>query len=167
MYWLPAIFIIIELIYINVIDMMSRFGNSNILLKKYKDEELKSYIKKEYDGMEKMSMFIGFFLLFEFIYFIVGFFYPFWMVSAVFIGLSIIATIISKIKGKNSIEKTIKLAHLNGFTSSDVKFDRLLKLNELKRDEIKTSEWALYISPIIKIVVFIAIIVLHYNYKMI
>jgi hypothetical protein len=106
-------------------------------------------------------------LLAEFVYFIFGFFYPIWIFSAIFFVQFLITTIISKLNGEPSVEKRIKLAKLKGFETSDIKFDRLLKLNEIKKAEIKTYDFIKYIYPIIRIIIFASIIVLHYNYKII
>lgn len=165
MYWIPAIFIFFELIYINYLDSMIRYLNCKILNEKFDDYNLKRYIDNEFSSQEKIFAAIGFILFFQLIYFIVALFYPFWFISTTFIFLSLISTVKNKIKKDVPIEKTIKLARLKNFESENVKFERLLKLNELNQKDIKTYSWIGYIYPIIKIIVFIAIIVLHYNYK--
>jgi hypothetical protein len=82
--------------------------------------------------------------------------------SSIFFIHYIVATIINKIKSQ-TIEKTVKLANLKNFDKSDIKFQRLLKLNELKGN--KTYNYIGYIYSTIRIAIFVAIIVLHYNYK--
>jgi len=57
----------------------------------------------------------------------------------------------------------IKRASLGDFQSTNIKFQRLLKLNELKT--VKTYDWYLYIFPVVKIVLWISIIVLQYNFN--
>lgn len=161
MYWIPSIFIFVELLYISYISNLVKFANCKVLLKKYKNEQLSDYIINEYKSIENVSTFIGFLLIFEMIYFIVGFFYPIWIFSIIYIIYTIVYTIIIKNKPE-PIEKIVKKADLSGFQTNDIKLSRLLKLNELKG--IKIYKWTWYILPTIKIAIFIAIIVLHYNY---
>lgn len=165
MYWIPAFFILFEIVFINYLDTMIRSANAMFLAKKYNDVDLVKYIKKEFKDVEKYSGILGVFLVFEFIYFAVGFFYPFWFLSVIFIFITSISIIRSKIIKKSpEIEKIIKLANLRDFVSSDVKFNRLLKLNELNTNDIKTKEWHIYLYSVLKMIAFISIIVLHYNY---
>lgn len=161
MYWIPAFFIIIELLYISYLSDIVKIANCKVLLKKYKNENLKDYIIKEYKSIEKILTNIGILLFFEIVYFVVGFFYPIWIFSLLYIIYLIIHTIITN-NYTSSIEKTIKKADLKEFQTDDIKLSRLLKLNELKG--IKIYKWTWYILPAIKITIFIAIIVLHYNY---
>lgn len=162
MYWIPIIFIFCELIYISNLDSITRYSNCNILLNKFKDRNLQTYIKNEFKSISIVFIFIGIYLFSEVIYFLVGFFYPLWIMSSIFFIYYIVATIINKIKSQ-TIEKTVKLANLKNFDSSDIKFQRLLKLNELKGN--KTYNYIGYIYSTIRIAIFVAIIVLHYNYK--
>jgi hypothetical protein len=166
LYWLPVLFIIGELIFLNYIDQFVAYINANKLLVKYKDEKLEKYLKSKYVGIVGIAVFISIFLIAEFIYFIVGIFHPIWVISVVYLGIYVLTTVISKINGEQSIEKTVKKAKLIDFESSDIKLQRVLKLNELKSNEVKTRDWINYIYPIIKIIVFTAIVVLHYQYKM-
>ena len=167
MYWIPAFFILFELVFINYLDKMIRSANATFLLNKYKDEDLAKYIKTNFPDIETKSGIIGIFLVLEFIYFIVGFFYPFWFISVVFVTITAITTIKSKINKKApDIEKIIKIANLRDFVSSDIKMNRLLKLNELNSNNIKTKEWHVYMYASLKIIAFILIIVLHYNYHL-
>lgn len=167
MYWIPAIFIFIEIIYILTMDKLLVYGSAKNLADKYKDTNLKIYIENKYPNGDKVTAFFGFFLLLELIYFIVGLFFSLWMISVFIIFSYILNSLYHKIKKEQSIEKTIKLAKLEGFESSSVKFDRLLKLNEINTSEIKTNEWRMYIYPLIRIIAFTLIIVLHYNFKLI
>ena len=68
---------------------------------------------------------------------------------------------------RDPIEKIIKKASLNNFQSSDVKFDRLLKLNQLNNnDDITKKRYEFpifYFLMSLKMFVFISIIVFHYN----
>ena len=64
-----------------------------------------------------------------------------------------------------TIEKIIKRAKLEDFEATDIKLSRLLKLNEIKN--IKTNNWLLYIYPVVKILAFMAIIILHYHFNLI
>ena len=98
----------------------------------------------------------------EFIYFIVGLFYPFWFLSIIFI-MYIIADVIF-ISKKGSIEEIIKRSKLKGFETTNIRFERLLKLNELGGN-IKVREWTLYIPPIIRTLVFVLLIVVHFNFS--
>lgn len=166
MYWIPAFFIFVEIFYILSIDTLVSYGNTKFLFEKYKDESLKKYIQLKYSGAETINNILGVLLLGEMIYFVIGFFYSIWMISASFVFVFLVSLIYSKLKKEVPIKKRIKLAKLKGFKSTDIQFSRLLKLNNLK-DEIKTNEWMTYISPVIKIIIFISIIVLHYNYKLI
>ena len=165
MYWLPAIFILLELLFIAKLDDILRYLNIKILQKKYPDEDFEAYIREEFEPkFEKIVGFFGLAFVGGYIYFIVGLFYPIWMVSILFFICEFIKSSIPKFQTK-SIERTIKLAKLNGFESSDVKFQRLLKLNELNNSNIKTYKWLAYIFPLIKLIIFGLIIVLHYNFN--
>lgn len=166
MYWIPAFFIFVEIFLILSVDKLSSYGNAKFLFDKYKDENLKKYIQLNYHGIDVMTNIFGFLLLGELIYFIIGFFYPMiWMFSALIIFVFLISTIFSKMKKEVPIEKRIKLAKLKGFETTDIQFSRLLKLNQLKDNEIKTNEWIKYIFPLFRIIIFISIIVLHYNFS--
>jgi uncharacterized ion transporter superfamily protein YfcC len=167
MYWIPAFFIFFEIIFFLSVDTIVRYDNIKILYQKYKNSELKNYSEKHFHGINVINSILAIGILAEFAYFIFGFFYPIWIISAIYFAQFLITTIISKLSGEPSIEKRIKLAKLKDFETSDIKFDRLLKLNELKSSEIKTHDWVKYIYPIIRIIIFASIIVLHYNYKII
>jgi hypothetical protein len=163
-YWIPAIFIFLEFVFIMSLDSMVKNINAKIIYERYKDPNLAKYIKENYKGTEILSAILAICYIGQIAYFIVGLFKPIWMISIVYILYLTISTIVDKVR-KTPIEKTIKRAKLKGFEASDVKLDRLLKLNELKGSEIKTYEWMNYIYPLIRIIVFIGIIVLHYNFK--
>jgi hypothetical protein len=165
LYWLPVFFIIAELVFINLLDKMISYSNANVLFVKYGDEKLDEYLKTKYSAIKGVTLFVAIFLTLEFIYFFVGLFSKIWMISVVYIAFDIFATIKLKLVKNTPIEKTIKRAKLVDFESSDIKFQRVLKLNELKANEIKTRDWINYIYPTIKIFAFIAIIVLHYQYN--
>jgi len=169
MYWLPGLFIVMEILLISYLDTLVRYTNVDFLYKKYKDEELKKYMKTEFPGAIGIGAVFAIYLIGVCVYFIVGLFYPFiWYVSVVLISFSIFEMIRSKIiKKEIPIEKRIKLARLNNFETSDIKFERALKLNELKHSEIKINEWKKYISPIIRIIIFLSIIILHYHFNLI
>ena len=167
MYWIPAFFIFFEIILFLSVDNIVRYSNIKSLYQKYKDSALKIYSEKHFHGMNIINNILGIVLLAEMVYFIYGFFYPIWILSAIFFGQFLITTIISKLNGDPSVEKQIKLAKLKGFETSDIKLDRLLKLNEIKKSEIKTYDFIKYIYPIIRIIIFASIIILHYNYKLI
>ena len=165
MYWIPAFFIFTEIVFILSVDKLVTYGNAKFLLDKYKDESLKRYIQSTYHGIDVITNIFGFIFLAQLLYFIVGFFYPIWMFSALFIFIFLINTIHSKLKKEIPIEKRIKLAKLKGFETTDTQFSRLLKLNELKNSKIKTNEWIIYLIPLFRIIVFMSIIILHYNFS--
>lgn len=168
MYWIPAIFIIVQLSYLNFSDKLIRYTYARFLYDKFKDNDLRLYISNEFKDIEKITNFFGIFILLEFIYFIVAFFYPFWLLSTIYIFFIIIVNIFSKLKKKDEdkeIEKAINYAKLKNFKSSNIKFERLLKLNELKTNKKSFAHWRMYILIFIKIFTFISIIVLHYHYK--
>ncbi len=170
MYWIPIIFIIFELIFIHVFDKIRRLEACNFLYNKFNDNNkyLESYIKNEFSGMENIKVFISLFFLFEFIYFFIGFFYPFIWIASTYIILTIFYKSIIP-KKEVDIKKYIQIANLK-IKSEDMKFSRLLKLNELKQE--KTNFWNKlfyvgYIDSLIRIIIFISIIVLHYNFNLI
>ena len=167
MYWIPAFFIFFEIIFFLSVDNIVRYNNIKSLYLKYKDSELKTYIEKNFHGINVTNSLLALVLLAEMVYFIFGFFYPIWIISAIYFGQFLITSIVSKINGDPSIEKQIKLAKLKGFETKDTQFSRMLKLNELKNSEIKTYGWVKYIYPIVRIILFATIIILHYNYKLI
>jgi len=162
MYWIPAIFILVEMLYIYYVDKLISYANATALYKKYKDENLASYIKNMHEDSIILYFIIGIFLFLEVIYFIIGLFFPFWLISAIFLGCYIILIIIYKFENV-STSKIIKLANLKNFTTTDIKFDRLLKLNEIKQNDKKIYKLKNYLFSIIKIITFAAIIITHYN----
>jgi hypothetical protein len=162
MYWIAAVFILIEILFFYNLDKIIQYSNILYLVKKYKDEDLIKYLKEKFKDFNNIITFFGIFMFLEYVYFIIALFYPFWFFSVLFF----IYTIGNHFKNKKvDISKVIKRAKLEDFKSSDVKFERMLKMNEL--ENIKINEWTKYIIVILKIIMFISIIVLHYNYKLI
>jgi len=165
---MPVIFILLEIITIYSIDEIIKYSNCQILYKKFKDIKLETYIKEKYGATEKLLLFISLGYLAQFIYFLVGLFYiGLFFISTVYIFCSLINMMYIKFKPKVPIEKTIKKAKLEDFHSDDIKFERLLKINELNSKKIKNYDYSAYIISTIKILAFIAIIVLHYHYNII
>ena len=130
---------------------------------------LKSYIKSEFKGTEASITIMMIVIMLEYIYFIIGIFYSIWMISVFFIFTSILSLIISKLKKPDSDEiktmKLVKSAKLSNFETSDIKFQRFLKLNELNNKDVKTNIWITYLYSFVKIITFLSIIILHYHYK--
>ena len=166
MYWIPAFFIFLEIILILSLDNLVRYGNIKFLYEKYKNSELKEYANLHFHGIAIVNSIFAITLIGEIIYFIVALFYPIWIISVVFLLHFLFLQIRAKLKKDISIEKRIKLAKLKGFETKDEKFSRLLKLNELKNSEIKTNQWMMYIYPVVRIIIFGSIIILHYNYNL-
>ena len=165
MYWIPGFLIFFEIIFFLSVDNIVRYNNIKTLYQKYKVSELKDYIEKHFNGINIINSLLAIGLLAEIVYFIFGFFYPIWIISAIFFGQFLITSIVSKVNGGPSVEKQIKLAKLKGFETKDIQFSRLLKLNELKNSEIKTYDWLKYIYPVMRIILLASIIILHFNYK--
>lgn len=163
MYWIPAFFIFIEFIMILSLDNLVRYSNIKFLYEKYKNDALRDYANKHFNGIGIVNSIFALILIGEMIYFIIALFYPIWIIAVIYFTQFLLLQIISKIKKDTSIEKRIKLAQLKGFETKDEKFSRLLKLNELKN--VKTHQWTMYIYPLIRIIIFASIIILHYNYK--
>lgn len=166
MYWIPAIFIFLEILLIVSLDNLIRYGNIKFLYEKYKNSDLKEYVNKHFHGIGAINSIFALNLIGELIYFIVALFYSIWFISVIYFVQFFIIQIVAKLKKDISIEKRIKLAQLKGFNTSDEKFSRLLKLNELKSSEIKIYQWTMYIYPILRIIIFASIIILHYNYNL-
>jgi len=165
MYWIPAILIIVELFYINYISTILSYNNVNILAKKYNSNDLERYIENKYGKIGKTSFILGIFIIFEFVYLIVGLFEPIWMVSLVFILYTVIVSVIEKLSKQKSIEKIIKLANIESdFETDNIKLTRVLKLNEIKSRKDMPNNWHYYILPVTKILAFLAIIILHYHF---
>lgn len=161
MYWLPAIFIFVEILFLFYVDKMISYTSSLSLYKKYKDESLKEYITEEYKPSLAFYGFVGIFLVLELVYFLVGLFYPIYIISIVFILYYILNIFIDKFKIP-STEKLIKLANLKNFVASDIKFDRMLKLNSIKQGEnLIWYKVRVYAFPILKIIAFIGIILMR------
>jgi hypothetical protein len=168
MYWIPAIFIFFELIIISNLNKILRYDSCTILLKKYKDEKLSEYINEEFGDkstIKTLIVILFFLILFELIYFIVGLFYTFWIVSAIYLIFIVFYTIYSSFSKNTPIENTIKIANLKGFTAKDQQLDRLLKLNSLKNTKLLPKEWLGYAQSVVKILIFSSIIYFHYQYK--
>ena len=163
MFWIPGIFIAFYILFMNSFDKYVEYTNAKLLSEKFKDKDLLYYISTKYKDYNKVLIVIIFFILFELAYFISGLFTPIWIFSTAYIIYTIISQISSKIKKEKPIEKIIQKARLKDFKSSDIKFQRLLKLNEFKKTKI--NRWTIYIYPIVKIIVFMLIIILHYHYK--
>jgi len=165
MYWIPAILIIVELFYINYISTILSYNNVNILAKKYNSNDLERYIENKYGKIGKTSFILGIFIIFEFVYLIVGLFEPIWMVSLVFILYTVIVSVIEKLSKQKNIEKIIKLANIESdFETDNIKLTRVLKLNEIKSRKDMPNNWHYYILPVTKILAFLAIIILHYHF---
>ena len=162
MYWIPAIFILVEMLYLFYIDKMISYVNATALYKKYKDDNLVSYIKNIHNDSMFIYFTIGIFIFLEVIYFIIGLFFPFWFVSIVFLCYYIILILMDKFESP-STSKMIKLANLKNFSTTDIKFDRLLKLNEINQRDVKIHKLKIYSYPILKIIIFAIIIITHYN----
>ena len=107
MYWIPAFFIFFEIIFFLSVDNIVRYNNIKSLYLKYKDSELKTYIEKNFHGINVTNSLLALVLLAEMVYFIFGFFYPIWIISAIYFGQFLITSIVSKINGDPSIEKQI------------------------------------------------------------
>jgi hypothetical protein len=162
MYWLPAIFIFIEMLFIYHVDKLISYVNSLALYKKYKDKELLSYIEKEHKNSLIIYQTIGILLLLEVVYFIIGLFFTFWIVSIVFLFYFIILLLMDKFQSISNA-KMIKLANLKNFTTSDIKFERFLKLNTINQSDMLIHKLKTYSYPLLKIIAFISIIIIHYN----
>lgn len=168
MFWLPAIFIVFEIIYIYNIDTLMFMAGSQSILKKYKSEDLKKYVESRSKDVVMNALLVFVLVIGEFIYFIFGLFGNIWIYSVVFILFIVIGKLLSKIINKEqTIEESIKMAGLEDFESNDVKLNRVLKLQELNGVDIKIHKWKYIIVPIIKILAFLSIIILHYHFKMI
>lgn len=165
LYWLPAIFILTELTYLSLLSKLLSYFNASLLYQKYSDESLAIYIKEKYFGYDKITLVLVFIIIFQSVYFLVGLFHSIWLFSLVFFLFQIISIIKSNLSKKATIEKIIKRAKLEDFEATDIKLSRLLKLNEIKN--IKTNNWLLYIYPVVKILAFMAIIILHYHFNLI
>jgi hypothetical protein len=162
MYWIPAILIFVELLVIFHVEKLISYTNLLALYKKYKDDDLASYITKEHKDTSFIYAVIGVLLILELIYFIIGLFFPFWLVSVIFLFYFIVNLLIEKLK-TTSTSKIIKLANLKNFSTSDIKFDRILKLNEINDKDIRLHKINIYLYPILKIIAFATIIIMHYN----
>lgn len=162
MYWIPAILIFIELLVIFHIERLISYTNLILLYKKYKNEDLELYITTEHKDTPSIYIVIGILLILELIYFIIGLFFPFWIVSVVFLCYFIYNTLTEKLI-PTPTSKIIKLANLKNFSTSDIKFDRLLKLNEINDKDIRLQKINIYLYPILKIIAFATIIIMHYN----
>lgn len=164
MYWIPAIFIFFEIIIIYLTNDISKYDSLIKLQDKYNDKDLSKYISVNYKSwsFERVTDIIFIVYILEFIYFIVGLFFSYWIISIVYILGIILFNIYNDLYGDDSVETLIKMSKLKNFKSSNVQFDRLLKLNELNKD-FKITEWTKYIVPTLKLSVFLLIITLHYN----
>lgn len=165
MYWIPSVFLFTNLIFIYNLDKIIKYSNCLYLYEKYKDIDLSEYLYTKYKDYKSFYLFLLIAGFFELIYFIVGLFYSFWFFSIFILGCMVFISLYSKIK-KNDIRKIVKSANLEDFESKNIKFQRILKINELD-ERIKTNNWVAYILPTIKIIIYILIIVLHYNYNLI
>lgn len=163
-YWLPVIFIFFEFILIGQMSKMIEYTSLSFLYKKYKDDDLWKYINLNYKDFAKSYIFFGIILLIEIIYLIVGLFHSIWFISIIVLSHDLLVLVIKQLK-PTSIEKLIKRAKLEDFNSTNVKFQRYLKITQLNNN-IKTHNWLLFIFPIIKIMLFASIIILHYNYNL-
>lgn len=162
MYWIPAILIFVELLIIFHVEKLISYTNLILLNKKYENEDLESYITKEHKDTPFIYIVIGILLILELIYFIIGLFFPFWIVSVVFLCYFIYNVLTERLI-PTPTSKIIKLANLKNFSTSDIKFDRLLKLNEINDKDIRLHKINIYLYPILKIIAFSTIIITHYN----
>lgn len=164
MYWIPIVFIVYELFYISTVKSLVKYTSITELVKKYDNRELKDYVEKNYVGYGVVAVVILVFIFLEFIYFMVGLTKPIMDFSLVYIGVIILSSLLNIIiKKRDSIEKTIKRANLTNFTTTDIKFQRLLKMNELK--PTKVYHWREYMFTFIKLAIFLTIVIMHYKFE--
>jgi len=159
---MPAIFVVTNIFFIHSLDNLIKFSNGEYLYKKYNDNDLKKYVEDKYKGFVAPYLIIAFILIGELIFCVIGLFHPIWVITIIIIFYDLFIFLYRKIKPLK-ISTIIKRASLGNFQSSNIKFQRILKLNELK--VVKTNGWTLYIFPIVKIILWISIIVLQYNYN--
>jgi len=160
-YYIPAFFIVLDFISLLLFSYLSKCYNTEILVDKYDDKELNSYFGRNSFAQVELNLAFTILLFCEFVYFVICLFYPFWVISVIVIAVGAIYGILT-INIKNPIEKVIKKAKLKNFHSSDLKFDRLLKLNELNDVKIyKISPVHILIS--LKIIIFASIIIYYCN----
>lgn len=162
MYWIPAIFVVLDFISLLLFSDLSRGYNSMFLADKYNNKELEKYVTSNHPLQREIILGLIILLFLEFVYFVICLFYPLWIISIISISIGVIYGIIT-ITRKKPIDEIIRKAKLNNFQTSDVKFDRLLKLNELNDTKRRYKFPIIYILISLKMFVFISIIVFHYN----
>ena len=178
MFWLPVVFIMVELFTTPLIREFVRYSWCQKLYELHKSDDIKEYIDKKY-GKKYIGAFTIVYLLYHLaiiIYAIIGLFYSIWPFSILYISWTLWSDIggASKKKKIYPIEECIQKAKLENFKSDNQKLIRYLKLQTLENldndsdKKIKPyREWKIYIFTLVKIATFAAIIILHYNFKII
>jgi len=164
MYWIPIVFIVFEIIYISMTSELMKFSSATTLNTKYKNHDLTSYIKNKYLGYGWISLFIVSVMFLEFIYFVIGLTKPIFYFSLVYLLYIIVANVVNQLikKRLNSISRLVKLSELDDFETDDVKFQRMLKINELEGG-VKVYRWMWFMPPLFKLGIFVAIVLMHYK----
>lgn len=160
---MAIVFLAFEMYYILTLDTLIKYSNASELSKKFDNKDLNIYIEKKYFKYNYIVAIIIIFISLEFIYFMVGLSKPIINFSIIYIGLTFITFITNKIFSKyNTVEKMIKKANLTDFKTDDIKFQRLLKIKELKKNKYFTLKE--YLIPTIKFLIFLTIILMHYKF---
>lgn len=177
MYWIPAIFVFGEILFlIGIPSLMKVLAFNNFLkeITKEREKELRTERLKNWSNIvnskqfdvelpkEKNTTIAGLYYLGLIIYFVVGLFYPIWWLSLIIFSMVIISVLISKIF-KTSWECFLDL---NDFNEELIpqKLERKIKLSEIdgnyktQRIILLTKE---YLFSLARLGVCVSIIVLH------
>jgi hypothetical protein len=128
MYWLPAVFLILEIIYFISIPELMKVAAMNKFKDRYKgkttfsEEELKSLPNSN----TVVVVFAFVFLVYittTMIYYIVGLFHQYWTISLIMIAVSLISTSINKI--------------FPNIIASDDEFDCFIDIDKIENLQIK------------------------------
>lgn len=172
MYWLPVVFIIIEMIYFTSLTSLNRFNAYEQLKKRNKKKNFltEEEIKKLPDYNKNKLFIVGLivfliYLITSWIYYIVGLFQPWWYLAAGYLFISLVSTAYGKMfPSKHDYDCFIDIDEID-----NIQLQRKLKLENIngstRKERIKILAKGYFFS-FIRISVPVAIIVMHYHFNM-
>ena len=169
MYWIPIIFVILEIIFLMLIPQFAKFTAMGKLKEKYK--ELNYDVNDLFENNKFAIYFLlifGLYIILSMIYYVISLFFPIWFIGLIMLSYIIIGDIISKLfpnlfkKDYTSYSDFIDMDKIE-----NVQVQRKLKLDNLNGTSMKTRLKILipmYINSLIRLSAAVTIIILHYHY---
>ena len=182
MYWIPAIFVLCEILFLlNIPNHMKTLAFNKFLEKIKKEREKEKRVEKlknwsnnpKYVMQKKLPLpkekkgivFFGFYYLVLLIYFIIGLFYPIWWLSVIIFSTFIVSVLFSRIFfGSGNFDDMF--LDYNDFDDNIIpqKMERKIKLSNIDNNYHNLRKIILtktYLFSLIRLSASVAVIVLH------